>query len=268
MPQVIWQAQDGRSAEEQRYLEWKIAEHYLKDAAAGVQINPKSGNKKIAYKIPGTEESIYLTHRYLKGGEGEIFVKSNGDILGKGRFSQVTFGQTKNGRMWAIKESEKVPENSQESEIAVDLRQAKKGFKSQDKFYQVYQFLGTSLDHYLVKNSLTKELQYDLAIKMARAVYHLHAGTYSQQYEQYAHLDLKPANFCINDEGAVCLIDYRFSEQLLGQLAECKGSIDYLPDVWQGMDKEALDVLALLRSLYLPKYFKAVGEDRRRKCDT
>ncbi|MGJ3495816.1 hypothetical protein PsalN5692_00054 [Piscirickettsia salmonis] len=95
MPHVIWQAQDGRSAEEQRHLEWQVAEHYLKDASAGVQINPKSGNKKIAYKVPGIEENIYLTHRYLKGGEGEIFVKSNGDILGKGSFSQVTFGQTK-----------------------------------------------------------------------------------------------------------------------------------------------------------------------------
>ncbi|MGJ3495545.1 hypothetical protein ACR9PT_13385 [Piscirickettsia salmonis] len=172
------------------------------------------------------------------------------------------------GRMWVIKESEEIPENSQESEIAFDLGQAKKPFKGQSKFYQVYHFLGTSLDHYLVKNNLTKELQYDLAIKMARAVYHLHAGTYSRQYEQYAHLDLKPANFCINGEGAVCLINYGFSEELPGKLTECKGSITYLPDVWQGMSKEALDILALLRSLYLPKYFKAVGENRQRKCDT
>ncbi|WP_196215400.1 hypothetical protein [Piscirickettsia salmonis] len=36
---------------------------------------------------------------------GEIFVKSNGYLLGKTPRNLVTFGQTQDGQVWAIKES-------------------------------------------------------------------------------------------------------------------------------------------------------------------
>ncbi|ERL60888.1 hypothetical protein K661_02789 [Piscirickettsia salmonis LF-89 = ATCC VR-1361] len=37
-----------------------------------------------------------------------MYVKSNGQLLGEGNFAQVTFAQTENGEMWAIKEPLKI----------------------------------------------------------------------------------------------------------------------------------------------------------------
>ncbi|OAJ34771.1 protein kinase domain-containing protein [Piscirickettsia salmonis] len=268
MPKVIWLAQESRTAEQQQAMEWRIAKKHLTGKPSGTQLNPKSGKKKKAYEDPETGENITLTHRYLVGGEGEIFVKSNGQALGQGICGEVTFGQTEDGRMWAIKESSTKPKNSQEGEIAVDLGKAKNYFKYQGKHYQIYHFLGTPLDKYLkeVKQSLTQAQQYDLAIKMARAVYYLHTGKYSKEKVSYAHLDLKPENFCIDDSGEVHLIDYGFSEVLPGKLDnEIKGSPAYLPFSVAAASKEELDIIALLRSLYLPPCFNGLGKVRSRE---
>ncbi|OAJ33387.1 Protein kinase domain protein [Piscirickettsiaceae bacterium NZ-RLO1] len=160
--------------------------------------------------------------------------------------------------MWAIKEPLKIPLHSKESEIAVDLGKAKEAFKYNSKDYQVFQFLGTPLNAYLEKNTLTHEQQYTLAIKIAYAVHHLHAGTYSKKRIRYAHLDLKPSNICIDSKGNIHLIDYGGSEELDGTLPFIKGTQSYLPP--SGLlevKKQDLDNFALLRILYLPDNFKS-----------
>ncbi|OAJ34536.1 hypothetical protein [Piscirickettsia salmonis] len=129
MPSVVWAAQESRTAAEQEAAEWRIAKKNLAGKPPGTQLNPKHGQHKISFTDPETNEPIYLTHRYLVGVEGDIFVKSNGKILGEGSFAQVTLGQTIDGQMWAIKESFAIGKDSQESEIAYDLGIAKKMFK-------------------------------------------------------------------------------------------------------------------------------------------
>ncbi|MGJ3494675.1 protein kinase domain-containing protein [Piscirickettsia salmonis] len=262
MPKVIWLAQENRTAEQQQAAEWRIAKKHLTGKPPGTQLNPKSGKKKKAYEDPETGEKVTLTHRYLVGGEGEIFVKSNGQALGQGICGEVTFGQTEDGRMWAIKESSTKPKNSQEGEIAVDLGKAKNYFKYQDKHYQIYHFLGTPLDKYLRENTLSEDKQYNLAIKITQAIYHLHKGTHSKNKIQYAHLDLKPQNICIDDLNNIHLIDYGFSEPLQGMLEDEKGTLIYLPFSSSNLlewKKSELDIYALLRVLYFPEKTTFLG---------
>ncbi|WP_395167971.1 protein kinase domain-containing protein [Piscirickettsia salmonis] len=156
---------------------------------------------------------------------------------------------------------------AKESEIACDLDAAKKMFKSNSKCYQVYRFLGLPLDQYLRQNRLTEEERLDLAIKVSQAVHHLHIGTQSRSHTCYAHLDLKPSNICIDHEGQVHLIDYGFSESLAGRLTHRKGTSSYLSVDYASASKEALDIFALLRTLYLPKKFKTYTQKAKKSRD-
>ncbi|ERL60891.1 protein kinase domain-containing protein [Piscirickettsia salmonis] len=146
------------------------------------------------------------------------------------------------------------------------MGKAKKTFKYNSRDYQIFQFLGTPLNKYLEKNTLTKEQQYTLAIKIAYAVHHLHAGTYSKKGIRYAHLDLKPRNICIDKNSNVHLIDYGESEEIDGTLPFIKGTRSYLPfsDLFE-VEKQDLDIFALLRILYLPENFKSyqIADDYR-----
>ncbi|ALA24258.1 hypothetical protein AVI51_14585 [Piscirickettsia salmonis] len=262
MPRVVWKNKEQEAAE------WRVVRRYLGEYA-GTQLG-SNHNDKITFIDPLTKKQVYLTHRYLRGADGEIFVKSNGKALGAGTFGKVTFGQTENGQMWAIKKSpttvilpekDKVnllPSLLKESDIAVDLGKARRSFQGKDgsKCYQIYQFLGTPLDKHLSENTLGEEQRFDLAIKIAQAVYHLHVGSYARSKTSYAHLDLKPANICVDDQGQVHLIDYGFSENLTGTLSRLKGTLIFLPQQPVGTSKEVLDVFALLRILYLPELFR------------
>ncbi|MGJ3493400.1 protein kinase domain-containing protein [Piscirickettsia salmonis] len=262
MPKVAWKNKEQEAAE------WRVVKRYLGEYA-GTQLG-SNHNDKTTFIDPLTKKQVYLTHRYLRGADGEIFVKSNGKALGAGTFGKVTFGQTENGQMWAIKKSptmvilpEKgkvnlLPSLLKESDIAVDLGKARRSFQDKygSKYYQIYQFLGTPLDKHLSENALGEEQRFDLAIKIAQAVYHLHVGSYARSKALYAHLDLKPANICVDDQGQVHLIDYGFSESLTGTLSRLKGTLIFLPQQPVGISKEALDVFALLRILYLPELFR------------
>ncbi|ALA26009.1 kinase [Piscirickettsia salmonis] len=267
MPKIVWESQENRTAAEQQAAEWRIAKKYLAGRAPGTQLNPKHGQHKISFKDPKTNEEVYLTHRYLLGNKGEIFVKSNGYLLGKTPRNLVTFGQTQDGQVWAIKESCEIGKDLKESEIACDLDAAKKMFKSNSKCYQVYRFLGLPLDQYLRQNRLTEEERLDLAIKVSQAVHHLHIGTQSRSHTCYAHLDLKPSNICIDHEGQVHLIDYGFSKSLAGRLTHRKGTSSYLSVDYASASKEALDIFALLRTLYLPKKFKTYTQKAKKSRD-
>ncbi|MCF6776900.1 hypothetical protein L3V83_10005 [Thiotrichales bacterium 19X7-9] len=250
MPEVIWEAQNGRTPEEQRDAEWRIAKHHLGKKPPGTQLNPRHGQHKVTLRDPQTGDDVTLTHRYLKGADDNIFVKSNGKILGRGSFGKVTLGQTEDGRMWAIKETLQ-PDHFNETAISFDLGVAAKPFKDKSKYYQVYKFLGTSLDKYLEQNSLSVDQQYDLAIKIAKTVHHLHAGTYSTSKTKYAHLDIKPENFCIDDEGNIHLIDYGFTQKLHTRLHKIPGTRAYISSDYFRSTKEQKDVFAMLRTLFI-----------------
>lgn len=260
MTKFIWKAKNFETAEEQRKAEWRIAHKYLDNKPPGIQINPTHGKYKVILKDPLTGKDVNLSHRYFKGINKNIYAIAQGKPLGEGSYGIVTLGQTEDYQLWAIKESEYNEEIykyiSQESKIAIDLYKADSVFHDDGNAYQIYKFLGTSLDKYLAKNQkLTRNEQFDLAIKMTKAVYHLHAGTYSKTKTKYAHLDIKPANFCIDENKNVHLIDYGFSEDLTKSSDIFKGTPIYKAINIDEINKVNRDIFALKRSIFLPKEF-------------
>ncbi|QGN83923.1 hypothetical protein [Piscirickettsia salmonis] len=170
MPGVKWRGESGRTKDEQKAIEWRIAKKYLEGKPPGTEIHPRH-IRRAQFIDDETGKPVVITHCYLKGNGPHIFVKSNGKILGKGTYGEVTFGESKDGRMWAIKVSS-IPEGN----IAFDVGKALRPFSQGSKHYQVYQFLGTPLDKFLTENTLSEEQKYDLSIKIARKLDHLHGG--------------------------------------------------------------------------------------------
>ncbi|OAJ34369.1 hypothetical protein [Piscirickettsia salmonis] len=248
MPRVKWRGESGRTEDEQKAIEWRIAKKYLEGESPGTEIHPRH-TRRTQFIDDETGESVVLTHRYLKGSGPDIFVKSNGKLLGKGTYGEVTFGETEDRRMWAIKVSS-IPEGS----IAFDVGKALSPFSQDSKHYQIYPFLGTPLDKFLTENTLSEKQQYSLAISLAREVHHLHAGTYSHTETQYAHLDIKPGNVCVGPDLNTHLIDYGLSQKLATPLEESPGSPCYVSNDYNQSSKAAKDTFALLRTIgLLPK---------------
>ncbi|WP_395168349.1 kinase [Piscirickettsia salmonis] len=248
MPRVIWKGKNGRTEDEQKAIEWRIAKKYLKGKPPGTEIHPRH-TKRARFIDDETGKVITITHRYLKGAGPHIFVKSNGKVLGKGTYGEVTFAETEDGCMWAIKVSA-VPEGN----IAFDVGKALRPFSQGSKYYQVYQFLGTPLDKFLSENTLSEEQKYDLAISLAREVHYFHAGTYSHTETQYAHLDIKPDNVCVDKDLNAHLIDYGLSQKLATPLKQSPGSPCYVSSDYHQSSKAEKDTFALLRTIgLLPK---------------
>ncbi|AKP74516.1 Protein kinase domain protein [Piscirickettsia salmonis] len=248
MPGVKWRGESGRTKDEQKAIEWRIAKKYLEGSPPGTEIHPRH-TKRARFIDDETGKAVTTTHRYLKGSGPHIFVKSNGKVLGKGTYGEVTFAETEDGCMWAIKVSA-VPEGN----IAFDVGKALRPFSQGSKYYQVYQFLGVPLDKFLIENTLSEEQKYDLAISLAREVHHFHAGTHSHTETQYAHLDIKPDNVCVDKDLNANLIDYGLSQKLATPLKQSPGSPCYVSNDYHQSSKAAKDTFALLRTIgLLPK---------------
>ncbi|MGJ3501339.1 Protein kinase domain protein [Piscirickettsia salmonis] len=248
MPGVKWRGESGRTKDEQKAIEWRIAKKYLEGSPPGTEIHPRH-TKRARFIDDETGKAVTITHRYLKGSGPHIFVKSNGKVLGKGTYGEVTFAETEDGCMWAIKVSA-VPEGN----IAFDVGKALRPFSQGGKHYQVYQFLGVPLDKFLIENTLSEEQKYDLAISLAREVHHFHAGTHSHTETQYVHLDIKPDNVCVDKDLNANLIDYGLSQKLATPLKQSPGSPCYVSNDYHQSSKAAKDTFALLRTIgMLPK---------------
>ncbi|OAJ33871.1 hypothetical protein A0O36_01928 [Piscirickettsiaceae bacterium NZ-RLO1] len=177
MPKIVWEKQANRTAEEQRAAEWRVIKKYLKNRPTGTELHP-SHSRRINLIDDMTGDRVYLTHRYLKGqGNNDFFVKSNGQLLGKGAFGEVTFAETEDEVKLAIKEFKELSPESRNNDVAYDLNKARKIFSDGSKYYQVYQFLGTPGDKYIKEHPG----DFDLAIKAARVTHYLHTAVYSKK---------------------------------------------------------------------------------------
>lgn len=98
---------------------------------------------------------------------------------------------------------------------------------------------------------------YNLAIKVCLAVHDLHTGKTSKTGEKYAHLDLKPENILIDGNQNIRIIDFDTAKTALDQdyAWDDGGSKIYQPQNKSSLTNQQMDILALMRILYIPQSF-------------
>jgi len=98
---------------------------------------------------------------------------------------------------------------------------------------------------------------YDLAIKVCLAVHDLHTGKTSKTGKKYAHLDLKPENILVDSNNNIHIIDFDTANTALNQdyVWGQSGSKIYQPKHNSHLTNQQMDILALMRILYIPESF-------------
>lgn len=254
-------------SDEKRADEFRIASHYLARALPGTVLQTQHAFPDPSF--PG--KKVTLSRRYLKGNQGECYAIASGnkageaDVLGQGGFGLVRLAQSRDGKIWAAKEYANSPNTLTEEKIAFDLRLAKEVIRRSTRSTLMYEYLGVPLDVYLCENEaiLSEEQRLVIAVKMFVALYRFHSGQASSSGKKYAHRDVKPNNFTIDENGDVHLIDFGLSEENPnGLVRNHKGTACYLvPDPYLATSrytKESVDVFAWLRSVRMPEIYQSV----------
>ncbi len=268
-------------SQEQREIEFRTAKHHLHLSNGAPALPGTVLPSQRDYEDPITKRQVKLTYRFFIDSQGVVYAKASG-LLDKGASGAVTIAETIDGQRWAVKESCIHPHRNHETiKLMVNIANNESAIsrdlsKSRDTFWVdkdrqtiktiIYTYLGVSLEKYLKenKNNLTDEQRLDLGIKVTRVLHELHSGLASKTKEMYAHLDIKPGNITIDDDGNVHLIDFGFSEKNPNEMMKkLKGTRDFLMpcDDHSIQAKWEMDVFALMRTLYTPPVFKILSAD-------
>ncbi|MCF6777727.1 hypothetical protein L3V83_14240 [Thiotrichales bacterium 19X7-9] len=257
MPKIAW------DSEKQRNLEWRVALSSLKDAPNGTKIKRRRGKSPINYTDPETKEKVNISHSFIKV-NGQIYVMAGeGKYLGEGAYGKVKLAENENGELFALKIQKSKVYNSEEDQIAMKYGVGHGYIKRKDKekHYSVQKYLGISLKKYLLNKTLSIEEQFNLSLKIIEAVEDF------QQKTGKAHLDIKPDNICIAEDGSVSLIDYGFSSNLNENMPNLRGTPGFLPKSWKNHPAASADLIALKRVLYDPQLCWSNGKQGRRYSD-
>lgn len=235
--------------------EWIIAHQRLDNAVDGTKL-PYSTETNGAprAKWPDLFPDYKTTHSFIKL-HGEIYALAH-PVIGQGTFGKVKYMENRQGQRSVAKiEEEKT--FARETEILADLQlsRGKSRTPYRNKFYTHMNDLGESLDSLLRRpEELNVERRFRLGIDLCLRVHRLHHGLDSLTGTAYAHLDLKTNNCTVDSQNRIHLVDFGAAEAEVDRVLEKSwGTYLLRPPVNRQMTKKQYDVLALKRSLFMPR---------------
>jgi serine/threonine protein kinase len=260
MPRVAFESEVAKERE------WAVAVSLLNGAPEGTKIKRAVKKQPRAYRHPDDGSQVYLQHSFITINGKILCMTGEGERLGEGTFGIVKLAEDADGNQYALKtsKSNQSTDNDAEARALYDLGVLQGVVKSprpdsRVKHVTAMKYLGKSLKaHLRDTESLETKDQFDIAIKVLDCIYRLHEGFTSSKGIKRAHLDIKPENLCIDDDGNISLIDYGFSAELPASTAHPgKGTPRYVPAyaAHKSEKYELYDAFAAQRVLWLPKKY-------------
>ena len=259
--------------EGQKELEWRIARQHLilngEITVNGTKLKRSNQHQPIGYVDQETRSEHHLEHSFIVVDNQILVMAGKGQVLGQNEFNKTKLAEDESGNLYTVKIQFTPLSNyfsGQENSIAVDV-----GFSSKqidrvdmpDKAYSVSKYLGMPLDNYIRTCSLTEDERYNLDIKISLLIHELHTGKLSASETKYTHLDIKPDNIVIDTHGNPHLIDFGLAKISSTTPPQSAGSPLYLPENLL-ISGPSYDVVALLKTLYLPEKIRIFGIERDR----
>jgi serine/threonine protein kinase len=241
--------------------EWAFAHQHLDNSPNGTKL-PYSAilSQGVLHQRKGGYFSCYqTTHSFIKI-NGKIYAlaqgKSKEAIAGKGEFGVVKFMMDETNTSHVVKIQNFFDDN--ETYILESLGYSagtnKRGDKA--KYYTHMANMGESLaDHIpLLK---TEDERFKIAIDICLKLDRLHQGHDDKNHCSYAHLDIKPQNITIDEQGDCHYVDFGLSEKdAQGVYFPFTGTFQFMPAGCHTDNKnhtrQQYDMLALKRTLFMP----------------
>ena len=274
--------------------EWGIAKKYLLEEADKRKYfklarADKEKNQKEITSRHG-KDAYHTTHSFFKIGQflfatnpkhiGDSAYNSTHVTAGKGTYGKVKYAISSTGKKLAIKvqpgdfyfkgNAEEVFWTSYDLHLTYSYHYRNHS-RRDNKAYTVMRYLGSSLEAKLRKEkaTITEAQRLKWAAKICFQVYKFHQGWASSTGTSYAHFDIKPSNFTIDELGRIRLVDYDLTVPL-DTPKYCVGAIGtlwYTPHQGRKLSNKKIDEVALMRTLYLPEYFSFYNPKRDDDCD-
>jgi len=257
--------------------EWAFARRLLGNAPDGSKLLYNVDRNRLIRKgLEATHAQYQSRTSFIKLG-GQIYAMPKGHIdpdgdnndavLGSGTFGRVKYLLDESGVRSTVKIENSLGEDEDENDTRRRENERARWFnrglstgwaarvnpRSDAKFYTQMKDLGFSLQDILHDHvdTLSNDERMDMGIDLCLTVFYLHATA-----PRAAHLDLKPGNCTIDAEGCVHLVDFATMEDQPESLLRTNdGTYIFRPPPNELMSKKQYDILALKRSLFMPRTF-------------
>ncbi|MGJ3494558.1 protein kinase domain-containing protein [Piscirickettsia salmonis] len=207
MPRIIW------DSEEQRALEWNIANDKLVAEPNGAKLKRADKKEPIDY-TDSNGFAANLSHSFIKIGDKVLAMAGQGKYLGKGGFGKVKLAEDESGNLYALKIGYNRGDISGvEKYLLKDLKLYQGDAKriDQPKEMVALHYLGTDLFDYQFESDTQRIFA---LFSAANELNKLHSGSLSEHGLAYLHRDIKLENITF-DGNKSSLIDFGLAKRVV-----------------------------------------------------